>query len=113
MLFESYRFQRACEARGEGKADRAFYCFRGGLVQPSVPAWREELMADRVGQEREASFVKREGPIVGGWNEERMACSRDNDSPVRFPWPCYRPEAMRYRVFYSDEKRTRIEEEAP
>jgi hypothetical protein len=63
-------------------------------------------MPDRVGQERAASFVKSEGSIVGGWSEERMACSRDNDSSIRFPWPWYRPEAMRYRVFSSDEKRT-------
>jgi len=63
-------------------------------------------MTDRAGQERETSFVRREGSIVGEWREERMASSRDNDSPIRFPWPCYRPEAMRYRVFSSDEKRT-------
>ena len=60
-----------------------------------------------VGKEREASFVKRERPIVGRvWSEERMAFSRDNDSPVRLLGVCYRPEAMRHRGFSSDEKCT-------
>jgi hypothetical protein len=85
MLFESYRFQRACKARGEGKADRAFYCFRGGLVQPSLSAWRDELMADCVGQECGTSFVKSEGSIVRGERDEHMTSSKDNDRPVRFP----------------------------
>jgi hypothetical protein len=34
-------------------------------------------MTDGVGQEREASFVKRGGSIVGERREERMASSRD------------------------------------
>ncbi len=44
MPFESYRFQRAVEAGGEGKADGPFYWVRTGPVQPS-PSWscKQEL----------------------------------------------------------------------
>lgn len=63
-------------------------------------------MFDGVGKEREASFVKRERPIVGGWNEKHMTFSRGNDSPVRLLGACYRPEVMCYRGFSSDEKCT-------
>jgi hypothetical protein len=50
MSFESYRFQRAFEARGEKEKGRSFYCFMIGPVHPSMRERREELMPDSVWQ---------------------------------------------------------------